>query len=162
MTGVGAEMEYGSIEREIYVNASPEVVFEVVSRPEHLREWWPDDAALDDPAAGGTGELTFDRHGEGESALVVPMTVVESVPPRLFSFRWAYEPGQAPAASNSFLVTLELVPSGAGTTLRLTETGFREQGWEAAVLEATYLDHAHGWDHFLPRLPEYVDRLVSA
>ena len=31
-------MEYGSIDREIYVDASPEVVFEVVSRPEHLRE----------------------------------------------------------------------------------------------------------------------------
>ena len=155
-------MEYGSIEREIYVNASPEVVFEVVSRPEHLREWWPDDAALDDPTAGGSGELTFARHGEGESALVVPITVVESVPPRLFAFRWAYDPGVAPAASNSFLVTLELVPSGAGTTLRLTETGFREQGWEAAVLEAAYLDHAHGWDYFLPRLPAYVSRLVSA
>ena len=90
------------------------------------------------------------------------MAVVESVPPRLFSFRWAYDPSLVPDPSNSFLVTLELVPSGAGTTLRLTETGFREQGWEAAVLEAAYLDHAAGWDHFLPRLPEYVDRLVSA
>ena len=29
-------MEYGSIEREIHVDASPEVVFEVVSRPEHI------------------------------------------------------------------------------------------------------------------------------
>ena len=154
-------MEYGSIDREIYVDASPEVVFEVVSRPEHLREWWPDDAALDDPAPGGTGELTFGSHGS-ESATVVPMTVVESVPPRLFSFRWAYDPSLAPDPSNSFLVTLELVPSGAGTTLRLTESGFREQGWEAAVLEAAYLDHAAGWDHHLPRLPEYVTRLVSA
>jgi uncharacterized protein YndB with AHSA1/START domain len=154
-------MEYGSIDREIYVEASPEVVFEVVSRPEHLREWWPDDATLDDPVPGGTGELTFGRHGS-ESATVVPMTVVESVPPRLFSFRWAYDPSLAPDPSNSFLVTLELVPSGSGTTLRLTETGFREQGWEAAVLEEAYLDHAAGWDHFLPRLAEYVARLVSA
>ena len=56
-------MEYGSIERELYVDASPEVVFEVVSRPEHLREWWPDDATLDDRAPGGTGELTFGNHG---------------------------------------------------------------------------------------------------
>ena len=155
------DTEYGSIEREIYVDASPEVVFAVVSRPEHLREWWPDDAALDDPTPGGRGELTFNRHGD-ESAFVVPLTVVESVPPRLFSFRWAYDPAAVPDQSNSFLVRLELVPSGAGTTLRMTETGFREQGWEAAVLEAAYLDHAAGWDHFLPRLSEYVDRLVSA
>jgi uncharacterized protein YndB with AHSA1/START domain len=153
-------MEYGSIEREIYVDASPEVVFAVVSRPEHLREWWPDDATLDDPAPGGTGELTFGRHGD-ESSVVVPLTVVESVPPRLFSFRWAYDPSLAPDPSNSFLVTLQLVPSGAGTTLRLIETGFREQGWEAAVLEEAYLDHAAGWSRFLPQLAEYVARLVS-
>jgi uncharacterized protein YndB with AHSA1/START domain len=93
---------------------------------------------------------------------VVPLTVVESVPPRLFSFRWGYDPGAAPDQSNSFLVTLELVPSGAGTTLRMTETGFREQGWEAAVLEAAYQDHVEGWGQFLPQLPEYVTRLVSA
>ena len=154
-------MEYGSIEREIYVDASPEVVFEVVSRPEHLREWWPDDAELGDPVPGGTGELTFGGHG-GESAMVVPMMVVESVPPRLFSFRWAYDPSLAPDRSNSFLVTLELVPSGQGTTLRLTETGFREQGWEVAKLEAEYQDHVQGWGRHLPRLPEYVARLVSA
>jgi uncharacterized protein YndB with AHSA1/START domain len=159
--GVEADMEHGSIEREIYVDASPEVVFEVVSRPEHLREWWPDDAALDDPAPGGTGELTFGGHG-GESAVVVPMTVVESVPPRLFSFRWAYDPGLAPDQSNSFLVTLELAPSGSGTTLRLTETGFREQGWEVAVLEAAYQDHAQSWERFLPQLAEYAARVVSA
>ena len=33
-------MEYGSIEREIHVDASPEVVFDVISSPEHIREWW--------------------------------------------------------------------------------------------------------------------------
>jgi uncharacterized protein YndB with AHSA1/START domain len=36
-----------SIEREIHVDASPGVVYEVVSRPEHLRGWWPDDADLE-------------------------------------------------------------------------------------------------------------------
>ena len=51
-------MEYGSIEREIHVEASPEVVFEVISSPEHLREWWPDEADLE-PVPGGTGELVF-------------------------------------------------------------------------------------------------------
>ncbi len=90
------------------------------------------------------------------------MTVVEAVPPRLFSFRWAYDPSVVPGPSNSFLVTFDLVPSGAGTIVRLTETGFREQGWEIAVLEAAYHEHADAWDRFLPRLGEYVARVVSA
>jgi hypothetical protein len=58
-------------------------------------------------------------------------------------------------------VTFELVPSGDGTMLRLTETGFRERGWEVAVLEEAYRDHGAGWDTFLPRLGEYVARLVA-
>jgi uncharacterized protein YndB with AHSA1/START domain len=32
-------MEYGSIERELRIDATPEVVYEVISSPEHLREW---------------------------------------------------------------------------------------------------------------------------
>ena len=48
------------------------------------------------------------------------------------------------------------MPSGAGTLLRFTETGFREKGWEAAVLEEAYREHVTGWDHFLPRLVTYA------
>jgi uncharacterized protein YndB with AHSA1/START domain len=152
-------MEFGSIEREIYVDAPPEVVFEVISRPEHLREWWPDEASLD-PVPGGVGELVW--HGDGpESVLAVPMTVLRVDRPHLFSFRWAYDVEVAPDPANSLLVTFELTPAGTGTTIRMTETGFREQGWEIAVLEATYQEHVEGWDRFLPQLREYAVRLGS-
>jgi len=153
-------MEYASIEREIHIEARPEVVYDVISMPEHLREWWPDEADLE-PVPGGTGVITF---GDSSSpqAKVVPLTVVEADPPRRFSFRWAHEQGEVATPATSLLVTFDLVPKGAGTLLRFTETGFREQGWEAAVLEEQYLDHVTGWDHFLPRLDTYVARLVSA
>ena len=51
-------MEYGSIEREIQIEAAPEVVYEVISTPEHLREWWPDEAELE-PVPGATGVVSF-------------------------------------------------------------------------------------------------------
>ena len=63
-------MEYGSIEREIYVDASPEVVYEVISKPEHMREWWPDDARFE-PAAGSTGELSWRNAETGETTTIV-------------------------------------------------------------------------------------------
>ena len=88
--------------------------------------------------------------------------MVDAEPPRLFSFRWVYEPAAVADATNSLLVTFELVPSGEGTVLRLTETGFREMGWEVAVLEETYRDHVTGWDTFVPRIGSYVIQLVSA
>jgi uncharacterized protein YndB with AHSA1/START domain len=151
-------MEFGTIEREIHVDASPEVVFEVVSSPQHLREWWPDDAELE-ASPGAVGELVFGDRGAGT---VVPLTVVEVEPPRLFSFRWIHAHDEVAAPGNSLLVTFELVPSGAGTTVRMTETGFREMGWGAAVLEEAYQEHSAGWNLFIPRLGEYVTRLVSA
>jgi len=43
-------MELGTIEREIYVDASPETVFAVVSSPDHLEQWWPDEARYETTA----------------------------------------------------------------------------------------------------------------
>jgi uncharacterized protein YndB with AHSA1/START domain len=144
-------MEYGSIERELHIDAAPEVVYEVISSPEHLREWWPDDAELD-PVPGGSGAITF-------GGSVIPLTVVDADPPRRFVFRWGHDEGPATEA-NSFLVVFELVPSAGGTLLRFKETGFRERGWEAAVLEEAYLDHVRGWvDLFLPQLVAYAGTL---
>lgn len=152
-------MEYGSIEREIHVEAPPEVVFEVVSQPEHIRQWW--DAESDvAPATGATGELVW-ADGDDPRAHVVPMTVVVADPPRLFTFRWTHPASETAVDGNSLLVTFELVPSGAGTLLRLTETGFRERGWEVAVLEEQYQEHVVGWETFVPRIAAHAERLVS-
>ena len=149
-------MEFGSIEREIHVDASPEIVFEVISSPEHIREWWGGAETDLSPTPGvvssvGWGLGTADEHVE-------PLTVVEADPPRLFSFRWVYDEG---TDGPSLLVTFQLVPSGAGTLLRMTETGFREKGWEIATLEAAYADHVEGWDRFVPAIADYTARLVS-
>jgi uncharacterized protein YndB with AHSA1/START domain len=153
-------MEYASIEREIQIDAPPEVVFEVISTPEHVREWW--DAETDvRPEAGSSGELVW-ADGDNPRAHVEVMTVIVAESPRLFSFRWMHPGGESAADGNSNLVTFELVPSGTGTLLRLTETGFREHGWEAAVLEQTYLEHGSGWDHFVSRIQAYAEGLVSA
>ncbi|MFC5730002.1 MULTISPECIES: SRPBCC domain-containing protein [Nocardioides] len=149
-------MEFGAIEREIYVDAAPEVVFEVVSRPEHVREWWPDDARYD-LTPGSPGEIVFgDPDADG---VAVAFTVVAARPPRLFSFRWTHPVGATAAAGNSLLVTFDLIPSGDGTLLKMTETGFREMGWEVAVLEQQYREHSVGWDHYLPRIAPYLASL---
>jgi uncharacterized protein YndB with AHSA1/START domain len=149
-------LEFGTIEREIFVEASPEVVFEVVSEPVHVRQWWPDEAHYE-PVPGATGEIVFGDCDAGGT--VVAFTVVEVQPPRRFSFRWTQPAGEPGVEGNSLLVTFELTPSGGGTRLRMTESGFREMGWEVAVLEQQYREHVEGWDHFLPRLVDYAARV---
>ena len=146
-------MEFGVIEREVFVDASPEVVFDVVSRPEHVRRWWPDDADYE-PVPGATGEIVFGERGAG--GIVVQLTVLEAVPPRTFAFRWTQPAGEAATDGNSLLVRFDLTPSGGGTLLRMTESGFREMGWELAVLERQYREHVTGWDFYLPRLVAYA------
>jgi uncharacterized protein YndB with AHSA1/START domain len=153
-------MEFGSIEREIQIDAAPEIVYEVVSRPEHIREWWNGAETDVVPTAGAVAELVWGKDTDHQH--VEHLTVVEAQPPSRFSFRWVYDDGNAPSPTNSLLVTFELAPSGAGTMLRMTETGFRERGWDVAVLEAAYADHVNGWDTFLPALRDYASRLTAA
>jgi uncharacterized protein YndB with AHSA1/START domain len=154
-------MEHGSIERAVYIEASPEVVFEVLTTPEHIKHWWQADEAAVDARPGGAGELVWgDRADPGVH--ISPITVVDVVPPRLFSFRWVYDAGVVADAGNSLLVTFEVTPSGTGSTLQMTETGFRERGWEAAVLEKHYAEHGEGWDRFVPRIAAHVATLVSS
>jgi uncharacterized protein YndB with AHSA1/START domain len=154
-----ASMEFETIEREIHIDASPEVVFDVVSSPEHLREWWPDEA---DFAAvpGGTGRIGFGDISQGGTW--VQFAVVDAMPPRLFSFRWTYEEGESAAPDNSLLVVFELEPAGSGTRLRMTESGFRERGWDDAKVAAEYAEHATGWDFYLPRLSAYAVTVGAA
>lgn len=152
-------MEDGIIQRELQIDAAPEVVFEVLSRPEHIRQWWSAETEFE-PVAGTAGSFTW-TDTEADRVDHVPFTLVEVDPPRLLAFRWCYD-NDVPGPGNSLLVRFELVPSAAGTTIRFTETGFRERGWEAATLEAQYNDHRQGWDFYLPRLVTLADRVAAA
>ena len=95
---------------------------------------------------GGEGRIAFGGNRVG-------FTVVDAIPPKHFSFRWTHAEGETAAEGNSFLVVFELEPTATGTRLRMTETGFRERGWDKAKIAAEYADHVSGWDHFLPRIP---------
>ena len=151
-------MEYGTIEREIFVDASPETVFDVISSPKHVQQWWPDEAAYD-LRPGAPGEIVFgERDADGA---VVGFNVVDVEPPHSFSFRWTQPAGEIGTSGNSLLVTFSLTPQGSGTLLKMTESGFREMGWEVAVLEEQYNSHVSGWDFYLPRLAPYAASLEA-
>ncbi len=153
-------MEMGSIEREIHIDAAREIVFEVVTKPAHIREWWGGAETDVVPQEGGVSEIAWGR--DSSDPHIERLTVVEVDAPRLFSFRWVADGADVATAGNSLLVTFELTQHGAGTLLRMTESGFREKGWEAAVLEEAYADHVRGWDLFIPRLGAYAAEVAAA
>ena len=148
-------MEHRLIEHELEIEAAPEVVFEVLTRPEHIQRWWSDQASLD-CRPGGAGELIW-----GDRDQVVPFTVVDVDPPRHFSFRWVAPDGEVATDTNSLLVTFELQPVAAGTRLKFTESGFHAKVWAGSELESNYRDHEAGRNTFLPRLAAHAREIVT-
>jgi uncharacterized protein YndB with AHSA1/START domain len=153
-------MEMGSIERGIHIEASPEIVFEVITSPEHIREWWGGAETDVAPREGLVSEIAWGK--DSTDPHIEYLTVVEVDAPRRFSFRWVADGAAVATAGNSLLVTFELTPDGSGTLLRVRESGFREKGWEAAVLEEAYADHVRGWDLFIPSLGAYSAEVAAA
>ncbi len=151
-------MATDSVEREIVIEASPEVVWGVITEPEQIIRWFSDEAEVEG-RAGADGTLTWrpgGRSGDREHVMVVPIRVVEAEPFRRFSFRWNHPQGAAPDETNSALVEFSLIEEADGTRLRVVESGIDavthdEQG------KARYLqDHEQGWERHLGELFDYV------
>ena len=151
-------MPSDSIERDVLIEASPEVVWSVITEPEHISHWFSDEAEIEG-RAGADGTLTWTPGGRGgrkEVDLVVPIRVVEAEPFRRFSFRWAHPEGAGPDESNSALVEFSLSEEAEGTRLRVIESGIGAVA-DGEKARTRYLeDHEHGWEKHLGEMAEYL------
>jgi uncharacterized protein YndB with AHSA1/START domain len=151
------------IEREILIEAPPEVVWGVLTEPEQITQWFSDGAEVD-VRTGADGVLTWDERGVGKAEPVAHVTRlrVETVErPHFFSFRWDQPEGEEPREGNSLLVEFSLTPDAGGTRLRVVESGLRrlERTDEEKIrfLES----HTRGWELHLGQLRDYVARGVA-
>jgi uncharacterized protein YndB with AHSA1/START domain len=146
-----------SIEREILIEASPEVVWGVITEPEQISRWFSDAADVEG-RAGADGTLTWRPGGRGgpkDHDATVPIRVVEAEPFRRFSFRWNHPEGAAPDETNSALVEFSLFEEAGGTRLRVVESGI--DAVTSDEDEARYrADHEHGWEKHLGEMLDYV------
>jgi uncharacterized protein YndB with AHSA1/START domain len=147
-----------SVECEILIEASPEVVWDVITEPQHISRWFSDAADVA-ARAGADGALTWRPGGRGGAKdvdAIVPIRVMEAKPFHRFSFRWNHPDGATPDDSNSALVEFTLVEEADGTRLRVVESGIdavtRDEQDKARYLE----DHTHGWEKHFRELLEYV------
>ena len=135
-----ATTETTTIERTISIAASPETIWEFFVDPDKLVRWKGMNADLD-PRPGGTYrcEVIPGHTARGE--------YVELDPPRRLVFTWGWEKSgdeENPVPPGSSTIEVELTPQGAGTSLRFVHRDLPNA--ESAE------SHAHGWDHYLPRL----------
>jgi uncharacterized protein YndB with AHSA1/START domain len=147
-----------SVEREILIEARPEVVWGVITEPGQISRWFSDEADIEG-RAGADGTLTWKPGGRGgrkESDLVVPILVVDAEPFRRFSFRWNHPEGARPDQSNSALVEFSLIEEAGGTRLRVVESGIdlvtHDEQSRARYVE----EHEHGWGKHFGELLDYL------
>jgi uncharacterized protein YndB with AHSA1/START domain len=149
-----------SVEREILIAASPEVVWGVITEPQQISRWFSDEAEVEG-RVGADGTLTWKPGGRGgakDSELVVPIRVVEAEPFRRFSFRWNHPQGARPDEENSALVEFSLTEEAGGTRLRVLESGIGAVTHDEAEKARYRENHEQGWGrHF----GELLDHVVS-
>jgi uncharacterized protein YndB with AHSA1/START domain len=154
-------MTSDSITREITINASPETVYDVVSRPEHIAEWFSDEADFE-PIPDARGVLIW-RDKETNQATTIELTVVAADRPYLFAFGWVSPDRQraTPTATDAILVEFRITAEPGGTRLVVSESGLDAVDWDDVTRAAYAADHTEGWKNFLTRLRAYAEGLVT-
>jgi uncharacterized protein YndB with AHSA1/START domain len=142
------------IEREILIDAPREVVWAVVTDPEHVAEWFSDSADIE-LRPGGRANLTWQAQGT-----TVHGRVERVEPPRFFSFRWVSGSGIEVSEDNTTLVEFTLSPEGEGTRLRVVESGFADLAVPDEEKGKRVDEHREGWKLELGELSEYVAKRV--
>ncbi|WP_243859676.1 SRPBCC domain-containing protein [Amycolatopsis arida] len=138
------------IEREIVISAPPERVWAALTAP----EFWLDEA---DPTGFELveGALIVGEHRGHES---VPQRIEKIEPGRYLAYRWANRfPSAEPGDGNSTLVEFTLIPEGAGTRLRMVESGFAALPGSAEERRQAAEDNIGGWDAVLGELRKSVE-----
>jgi uncharacterized protein YndB with AHSA1/START domain len=142
------------IEREILIEAPIDVVWQVLTEPEHVAGWFSHSAEIDLRAGG---EATFDWPEHGPARAWVER--VEK--PRFFAFRWVRAVGEEQRKDSTTLVEFALDAEGDHTRLRVVESGFRELAWSEDKKSWYANENSQGWRRELDELREYVSKHVQ-
>jgi len=141
------------IEREIVIDAPVERVWALITEPEHVGRWFGDAGAEVDLRPGVEMLIRWADSGAKRARVVA----VE--PHSRFSYRWApfEDPGgEQPVEGNSTLVELTLAPEGAGTRLRVVESGFASLATSEEQRAENHAGNTGGWRSELEELRGYA------
>ncbi|SDN66402.1 SRPBCC family protein [Allokutzneria albata] len=138
------------IERELVINAPVARVWAAITEPDQIMKWLGDFAEID-LRPGGRMVFGWSAHGRFNAV------IDEVEPTSRLVYRWSSEDGAEVTDGNSTRVEYSLAAEGAGTRLRLVETGFDALAYEPEVRAAKHADNVGGWRAELGELKEYVE-----
>ncbi len=135
------------IERSLELAHPPAKVWAALTTSEGLSAWFGDRATID-LRPGGAAQMTF------RSGVTVDMRIERVEEAAVFGFTWRLPdlPDDDPRRT---YVEFTLEEAGAGTRLRVVESGFALLPDDTR--RATYDSHAEGWASELGELAGYLD-----
>ena len=135
------------IERSADLAHPPARVWAALTTPAGLSAWFGDRATIE-LRPGGAGQMTF------RSGLTVDLRVERVEEPTVFGFTWRLPDLPADDPRRTYVeFTLDVM--GAGTRLRVVETGFAQLPDDSR--RKAYDSHAEGWASELGELAGYLD-----
>jgi uncharacterized protein YndB with AHSA1/START domain len=124
------------VEREVFIDAPPARVYELLTDAELLIEWMAPEASVE---ARVGGQIRW-RHLNGDSVIG---NFVELVPARRVVFTYGWDRPDVDVPPGSTTVEIDLRPAHGGTQLKLVHRGLAGPMADA---------HAGGWSNYLARL----------
>jgi uncharacterized protein YndB with AHSA1/START domain len=124
----------------------PEKIWRALTQPHLIEEWLMKNDFQ--PELGHRFNFRADPRPGWNGMIDCEIMQVE--PDKTLSFTW--NSGEGDLAIKS-VVTLSLAPAGPGTVLRMEQTGF------APDQEQNYQGAKYGWQHFLGRLDQVLERM---
>lgn len=143
-------MNNDRIEREIFIKASLQTVWDLVSQP----AWWvgdkpgPDSVEID-----GSRVVAKTRFG------MFPVLIEQMDQPNYLACRWTSSfPGEEPSDGNSTLVEFTLTVKDGGTLLSVVESGFSSLAVSEDEKRNFFNENVHGWGQQLEVLQKRAER----
>lgn len=151
MASITVTPDQDALLSEIHVSAPPERVFQAISDPQQLLQWWGQAGVYrctgweSDLRVGGQ----WRSHGMSADGreFSVSGEFVEIDPPRVLAYTWLASWREHPPT----VVRWELIPSSGGTTVRVRHSGFAGRPEAAA-------DYQRGWPSVLGWMQSFVDK----
>jgi uncharacterized protein YndB with AHSA1/START domain len=126
----------------VRIQASPERVYDALTTPEGIRNWWTRDSDLD-VRVGGEGEFRF--YG---GKTITQIRIDELRPHARVS--WTVTASGAPGGWAGTTIAFELRPTGDVTVLAFRHRGFAEANDGYALVNT-------GWAYYLVSLQQYLE-----
>jgi uncharacterized protein YndB with AHSA1/START domain len=147
--------ELSRIDRTIEIDAPPDRVWRALTNAEELSAWFQ--VSIDGDIAPGSDVWMTSVHPD-HAGQRFRVRFTEMTPPRRFVWEWhpgAVDPNVDYAHEPRTTVTFTLEPSGRGTRLSVSETGF--DAVSLARRAKVYTDNDQGWAEVLVWLKTYAE-----